>query len=154
MSGAVGDRKRLIRITEGNLRNSHLYVSEHLDFFPDDIVGPSKLEGELNGRAVSIDLAGLNETIYTDIGADSKSGKPRRVFRRRSWVRRFFDHHNIKDGDLLALERIEKRRYRLYPFQAKSNRNDDWRGWVDDRDEYDQPTAIELFAGCGGMARA
>ena len=27
-------KKRLIRVTEGNLRNSHLYVNGNTDFFP------------------------------------------------------------------------------------------------------------------------
>jgi hypothetical protein len=34
VSGAVADRKRLIRITAGNLRNNHIYITGHYDFFP------------------------------------------------------------------------------------------------------------------------
>ncbi len=95
MSGQAADTKRLLHITAGNLRNAHLYVSDHLDFFPDDIVGPSKLDGSLNGRAVRIHLEGLNETIEAGIGSDPRTGKPRGIFRKRSWVRRFFEFHRI-----------------------------------------------------------
>jgi len=41
MSGDVGDRKRLIAITGGNLRNSHIYFSGHHDFFPEECYGES-----------------------------------------------------------------------------------------------------------------
>jgi hypothetical protein len=39
------DSKRLLRVTAGNLRQNHLYISEHLDFSPDDVVGKPKLNG-------------------------------------------------------------------------------------------------------------
>ncbi len=152
MSGAIGDKKRLIRVTEGNIRQNHLYISQHLDFFPSDILGPSTLADALNGRAVRIFLEGLNETVETDIPTDKKTGRPRRMFRRRTWVRKFFEHHQIKGGDLLALQRTSVRDYRLYKYQVKAERCDSWREWIDDNFTADGPTVIELFAGCGGMA--
>jgi len=126
MSGAVGEKKRLIRITDGNVRQNHLYVAEHLDFFSPDIVGPPKLEGELNGRGIKIYLEGLDETVKTDIGSERKNGQPRRMFRQRAWVGRFFHHHKLKGGDLLALERIADRKYRLYPYGTNSDRDHGW----------------------------
>ena len=33
MSDAMTDRKRILHITEGNLRQNHLYVKAHYDFF-------------------------------------------------------------------------------------------------------------------------
>lgn len=40
MSGDVSNKKRLIAITEANLKekNSHIYISGHLDFFPERII--------------------------------------------------------------------------------------------------------------------
>lgn len=90
MSGAIGEKKRLIRVTEGNLRHNHLYVRQHLDFFPPDILGPSSATEDLNGHAVRIHLDGLNETIETDIPTDAKTGRPRNMFRRRTWGRSYF----------------------------------------------------------------
>lgn len=152
MSGAIGDKKRLIQVTDGNLRQNHLYISQHLDFFPKNILGPSTLTGPLNGRAAHIFLEGLNTTVQTDIPVDKSTGRPRRMFRKRAWVRDFFEHHQIKDGDILALQRTGEREYRLYPFQVKTQRCDSWRTWVDEESESVALNAIELFAGCGGMA--
>ena len=125
MSGCVADKKRLITVTEGNLRNHHFYLSGHYDFFPDDCIGASAKQAK--GREIEISLVGLNKTVRTDIGRESGSGKPRRFFRGRKWVREFYAHHGIKTGDVLAIERTAARSYRLYPFQAKKNRDDSWR---------------------------
>lgn len=111
MSGAVAERKRLIELTAGNVRQNHVYISEHLDFFPADIVGESKLNDQSEARPISITLDGLGETIETDIGSDAKSGKPRRMFRKRDWVKRFIEFHKLQEGDVLALERHQEQRY-------------------------------------------
>lgn len=107
MSGNLAKRKRLLRVTAGNLRNNHLSVREHLDFFPADTLGPSKKPTDLNGHSISLQLAGLNTAVRTDIAADKG------IFRERRWVGRFFKQHSIRSGDLLALERTGDRDYRL-----------------------------------------
>lgn len=151
MSGTVADRKRLLRVTPGNLRNSHLYVHGHYDFFPVDCIGASKQKNR-NGAAIRIFLEGLNRTVETDIGSDARTGQPRRFFRGRTWVREFYEHHDISTGDVLALERTGKREYRLYPFDSKSDRQHDWHEFLDEPLPGRGPTVLELFAGCGGMA--
>jgi hypothetical protein len=105
------ERKRLLRVTAGNLRNSHLYVNGHYDFFPRDCIGGPKRSAGC--RTIEIHLDGLDQTISTDIGCDAKTGKPRPFFRARGWARRFFEHHGVKPGDFLALERLSERAYRL-----------------------------------------
>ncbi len=152
MSGAVADRKRLIRVTAGNLRNSHVYITGHHDFFPDDCIGAPSLATGKSGRPVKIRIDGLRKIIETDIARDAQSGKPRREFRSRTWVREFFDHHKIQPGDVLALERIGKREYRLYPFDTVALRETDWDGVLNEPLDGDGPTVLELFAGCGGLA--
>ena len=124
MSGTVAERKRLFRVTAGNLRQSHLYINGHYDFFPRDCVGPSRKSSKLAAAEIEVFLEGLNETIRTDIGTDAKTGKPRGFFRGRAWVRKFFAHHGTKTGDVLALERVGKRSYRLYSFDAETMRDD------------------------------
>ena len=42
MSGTVAQRKRLIRVTAGNLRHNQIYVAGHYDFFPPDCLGASR----------------------------------------------------------------------------------------------------------------
>ncbi len=104
MSGAVAQRKRLLRVTAGNLRQSHIYINGHYDFFPKDAIGGANSRIDGNGRPIEIVLDGLGRTIKTDIGREPRSGKPRRFFRSRKWVREFFEHHDIKTGDVLAME--------------------------------------------------
>ncbi len=152
MSGTVADKKRLFRVTAGNLRQNHLYIHGHYDFFPADCIGASRKSGNGNGVAIRILLDGLRETVETDIGSDARTGKPRRFFRGRTWIRQFYEYHNIKTGDVLALERVGKRRYRLYPFDAKTERQHDWHELLDVPLPGRGPSVVELFAGCGGMA--
>ncbi len=151
MSGTVAEKKRLFRVTAGNLRQNHLYVNGHYDFFPKDCIGPSRKSLKAGGGEIEIFLEGLNETIQTDIGTDAKTGKPRGFFRGRKWVGKYFAHHGIKTGDVLALERTGKRSYRLYPFDAKTAREADWHWILNEPPKGKGPTVIELFAGCGGM---
>jgi len=150
VSGAVGEKKRLIRVTAGNLRNSHIYITGHYDFFPGDCIGGSRRSEK--AEPIKIWLEGLNRTVETDIARDAKTGRPRQVFRKRKWVREFFEHHGIQTGDVLALEKVGDREYRLYPFHTARDRNHDWREFVSEPLEGDGPTVLELFAGCGGMA--
>lgn len=151
MSGTVADKKRLLRITAGNLRQSHIYINGHHDFFPSDcfcINGESQ-----NGKEgkIEIYLTGLNKSVFTDIGIDPNTGKPNHIFRGRSWVGQFFQRHRIKTGDILAIEKNGDYKYRLYPFDSKSNREFDWRKFLDEYPTGSKPTVLELFAGCGGM---
>lgn len=152
MSGAVADRKRLFKVTAGNLRNNHIYINGHYDFFPEDCVGGPRRGQGAGAVPIEIVLDGLGETVRTDIGTEAANGKPRRFFRGRTWVRRFFEHHEVKTGDVLAMERVSQRRYRLYCFEGKTERDDDYHRFIDAPPEGDGPTVLELFAGCGGMA--
>src|SRR5437660_292581 len=107
---AMMDRKRILQVTAGNLRQCHLYVNGHHDFFPKSAFGGSKRNGN-TGAGIEIFLDGLNETVTTDIGSDAKSGKPRGFLRGRSWVRRFYDFHAVKPGTLLSLEKLAQKKY-------------------------------------------
>lgn len=152
MSGAVADRKRLIKITAGNIRNSHIYITGHNDFFPADCFGDANLSTGKQGRPVRIQLNGSRNTIETDIARDARTGKPRREFRARTWVREFFERHKIQPGDVLALERTGERDYRLYPFHTVGERDMDWHAVLEDPIDGEGPTVVEVFAGCGGLA--
>ena len=110
MSGRAGHRKRLICVNDANIRASHLYLTGHTDFFPADCFGqPSSKDG--TGKPLRLDVEGLAEPVMTDIPTEAKTGKPRRFFRCRSWVREFFKKHGIKHGDTVAIERISSTKY-------------------------------------------
>lgn len=53
----MDEHKRFLVVTPDNLRQNHLYIREHFDFFPSNCV-----------------VDGLNETITTDIARDAKTG--------------------------------------------------------------------------------
>lgn len=151
MSGDVSDRKRLISITGGNLRNNHIYFSGHLDFFPEECYGGSSKD-KGTGHPVKLTIQGLSEPVETDIARNGTNGGPRNFFRKRGWVGQFFKKHEIREGDVIAIERLGEYAYRIYPFESKNVRAgsiipDHWPP-IDPR----KPTAIDLFSGCGGFS--
>ena len=118
---AADDRKRLLVVTPGNLRQSHLYVNAHFDFFPKSCIGPPRKSVNGNGHQIEITLDGLNETVKTDIGANAAHGKAAKLLSRPNLVRRFFEHHKVHAGDELALERLDGYRYRLSVKRTNGN---------------------------------
>jgi len=74
MSGTVAERKRLVRVTAGNIRNSHIYITGHHDFSPSDCLGDSRRNGNGTGKNIRIHLTGLNKAIETDIACDAMLG--------------------------------------------------------------------------------
>ena len=151
MSGRVGNRKRLICVTAANLSENHLYLTGHADFFPADCYGASS-EKMGTGKPLRLDVLGLPAAIYTDIPTEARTGKPRRFFRKRTWVGEFFAKHGIKPGDTIAIERISSHHFRVLPFEAKEQRQHPAVFSFEREPEGDGPRVIELFAGCGGMA--
>jgi hypothetical protein len=112
MIGFVGDTKRLIRLTGGNIRNRHIPVTPLRGFLPPDCYGaPSRKNGA--GKCVVIHLEGLNRPIETDVGRDAKTGRPRGHFRDRRWIRVFFEQQEAKAGDTLEVVRLGDREYRM-----------------------------------------
>jgi hypothetical protein len=118
MSGRVGHRKRLICVNAANIREKHLYLTGHSDFFPADCYGASSVKGPM-GKLLRLDVDGFPQPVMTDIPTEARSGKPRRFFRKRSWVGEFFQKHGIKPGDTIAIERISSHRFRVVPFDAR-----------------------------------
>ena len=102
MHDRLNNDKRILTVTAGNLRQSHVYISKHLDFLPKDCVGPARR----TGKAVApfeIELEGLAETIATDIGRDATTGKPRGFIRDRASIGKFFKHHKVQAGARLVV---------------------------------------------------
>jgi hypothetical protein len=150
MSGDVSDRKRLISITRGNLRNNHLYISGHHDFFPDKCYGESSaVKG--TGCKIKLVVEGLPKPVETDIARNGGNGRPRNFFRKRAWVGSFFKKHDLQEGDVIALEKLDEFTYRIYPFESKNVREgaaipDHWPS-INPK----KLTAIDLFANYGDV---
>jgi DNA (cytosine-5)-methyltransferase 1 len=148
MSGNVSDRKRLISINRANIKYKHIYLGSHNDFFPDESYGESNKAKGL-GEMLTIHADGIANPVLTDL---AERGNNRFIFRKRSWLGDFFDKHQTKDGDVVAIERLAKFKYRVYPFDSKNMRSGNaipkhWPKLVSSK-----PTAIDLFAGCGGFS--
>lgn len=63
MSVANGYGRRLLRVTPGNIRNNHIYVRDHYDFFPPDCVGPPKRAKGKNGHDIELVFDGINRIL-------------------------------------------------------------------------------------------
>lgn len=100
----------VIKLTQGNINNSHLYLSSVIEFFPkNSIGGPNEdSEGELKLEVHS----GIEQPVLTDIAGDKK------IFRKRGWVREFFEVHDLKAGDRVIIERTGEHRYHVYPLRS------------------------------------
>jgi hypothetical protein len=105
LTATVSATTRLFRVTAGNLRQNHLYITGQRDFFPHDCIGAAKRSNNGHG-AVEVVLDGLGETVTTDIGSDAATGKARGFLRGRGWMRRFDEHHRVAAGTVLAMERL------------------------------------------------
>jgi len=115
------NRKRLISVTEGNLRNHHLYITGHHDFFPAECYGQSSAK-KGTGRRLTLMVEGLPDAVETDIARDSGNGRPRNFFRKRTWLGEFFEKHRLQEGDVVAIERLDPFTYRVYPFKDGNGR--------------------------------
>ncbi len=136
MSGTVADKKRLLKVTAANLKRGKLSITGNYDFFP--------------ARSLRIHLKGLDDTITTHV-SHGPNGKPDGYLDGTEWVRRFYEYHKIRTGDILALEKNGNGTYRLYSFEAKPERHGDWHRFVHKPLRGKGPTILELFAGCGGL---
>lgn len=103
------EKRRVFAVTAGNLRNNHLYVHSHYDFFPPDCIGPCRKAKNGEGPHIEIWLDGLKQLIKTDIPRDAKTGKLRGFLRDRESVGRIYRHHKVKAGEKIALDRDRDR---------------------------------------------
>ena len=93
---------RTLAITQGNIDNSHIYLTEALDIFPQDVFGGPN-ESHVAPRLVRVTWG--DESVETDI--------VKHIFRRRGWVSRFFSANQIKAGDQILLEQLDPYQYRV-----------------------------------------
>ena len=93
----------VIEVSGGNVRNHHINLRGAFGLFPDDCLGGSSKDS----AAKSITLRFVGETVETDID----QGKA--IFRERGAVRRFFEAESVAEGDLMLIERVEPRSFRI-----------------------------------------
>jgi len=100
-----GDAMR-VQITEGNLRNNHLYLRDHVHKFPDDVIGGSN-KARAAKRDIILDWGGP-EPVRTDI-----DGEDKKFFRARAWVGAFYKLNDAQPGDFVIIEQTGAYRYKV-----------------------------------------
>jgi hypothetical protein len=95
---------RLLTVTQGNLRNRHLYLREAFDIFPENVFGGADAS---QSAPQTIRVQWGSEMVETDID------RAKKIFRKRGWVGQFFDEARIQAGDRVLLEQLEPYTYRL-----------------------------------------
>jgi DNA (cytosine-5)-methyltransferase 1 len=151
MSGSVADRKRLLHVSADDCRVGRLDVAAHLDFFPGG-KGSAGRHKQSAPRGFKLELQGFDEPVQASVAAEPGAGGAVGLVLEQPSMRDFMQRHQIRSGDVLAIERIGTRTYRLYPFETQRLRSDDWRGLIDAPSKGGGPLVLELFAGCGGLA--
>jgi hypothetical protein len=96
-----------IKLTGGNIRNSHVYLTRVMDMFPDEYVGGSK-KSECAPSLLRLDV-GQEKIFDTDIAGDKK------IFRSREALKAFFENFDVGEGDFIVLSTSKKGHYKLRP---------------------------------------
>ena len=95
---------RDLTITQGNLGNRHMTLTECMDIFPADVFSLSD-GSHVASRTVRVHFG--KEWVDTDIVRDKN------IFYRRGWVRDFFAKSGIVAGDRVLLEQLDLYSYRV-----------------------------------------
>jgi len=99
---AISSRELLI--TQGNIDNNHMYLTEVEDLFPEDTLGGAN-EDDLAPQTVRIHWG--DEFVDTDIV------RGKHIFRKRACVRQFFDANRVVASDVILLEQLGPYEYRV-----------------------------------------
>lgn len=105
-----GQIERLIgttEITQGNIDNNHIYLRGFFEKFPADAIGGSN-RASAAMREVAVDWGG-GAIVRTDLDGKKK------FFRKRGWIREFFELHGLHAGDVVMIEEIAPYSYRVAP---------------------------------------
>ncbi len=97
----------VLKLTEDNFRNNSISLERVMDFFPRAAIG-GNCAYDKGGMLLEIHT-GTGQPVFTDIAGDKK------IFRKRAWVREFFDVHRLKPGSRIVIERTSYNHYHIYP---------------------------------------
>jgi len=95
-----------VEINEANLTNDHFYLRSFLHLFPSEIIGGSNTS-QLARKEARIDWGGP-EPAFSDI-----DGVRHKFFRRRGWIKRFYQLNRARPGDVVSIEEIGQFSYRV-----------------------------------------
>jgi hypothetical protein len=96
-----------ITLKPGNIKNHSIRVTGYEKFFPQDVFGSSNKSGA--GTNLRLEVSKLPEPIDTDIDGTKM------IFRKRGWCTEFFKAHNLHEGDVIVIEKVNPYLYKVYP---------------------------------------
>ena len=99
-------------ITQGNIDNNHIYLRSFFEKFPADAIGGSNRASAAQ-REITVDWGG-GTVVMTDLDG------AKRFFRKRGWIREFFERHGVRAGDLGTVEEVAPYSYRVTLQQRSS----------------------------------
>ncbi|MBW0159506.1 3'-5' exonuclease [Sinorhodobacter sp. B57] len=92
-------------ITQGNIDNNHIYLRSFFEKFPADAIGGSNRASAAQ-REIAVDWGG-GAVVMTDLDGQKK------FFRKRGWIREFFDRNGVRAGDTVSVQEIGSYSYRV-----------------------------------------
>lgn len=92
-------------ITQGNIDNNHIYLRSFFEEFPADAIGGSNRASAAR-REIAVDWGG-GTVVMTDLDG------AKRFFRKRGWIREFFERYGVRAGDKVMVEQVAPYSYRV-----------------------------------------
>ncbi len=105
-----GKMTATIKLTGGNIRNSHVYLTKVMSMFPDRFIGGSN-KSQIAKEMLKLDV-GNGKVFETDIAGDKK------IFRSREALKAFFENFDVVEGDELSLSTSGNGLYVLRPTES------------------------------------
>ena len=92
-------------IKQSNIDNNHIYLRSFFVKFPADAIGGSNRASAAQ-REIAVDWGGA-AVVMTDLDGEKK------IFRKRGWIREFFERNRAREGDLVRVEEVASYSYRV-----------------------------------------
>lgn len=92
-------------ITQGNIDNNHIYLRSFFEKFPADAIGGSNRSSAAQ-REIAVNWGG-GVVVMTDLDG------AKRFFRKRGWIREFFERNGARVGDMVTVEEVAPYSYRV-----------------------------------------
>lgn len=92
-------------IKQGNINHSHIYLRGFFEKFPADAIGGSNRASAAQ-REIAVDWGG-DTVVMTDLDG------AKQFFRKRGWIREFFERYGARVGDMVTVEEVAPYIYRV-----------------------------------------
>jgi DNA polymerase-3 subunit epsilon len=92
-------------LTAGNINNNHIYLRDFFHVFPKEVVGGSNASSAAQ-QTICVDWGG-NSVAVTDLDGTKK------FFRKRGWVREFFERTGAIAGDVVLVQVVAPYSYKV-----------------------------------------